>query len=580
MRRWLTVGTCAALAVLVALSVAGGWVFARSTRLTDNLSDSVTPAQVAAVQLDEALVNQETAVRGYGLTGQRSFLQPYIEGLASQRAQTATLRQLLAHDTRTAADLNAMLLRVETWQSRVARPIAAAPAGAPVALATQRADEGKREFDAVRTAGDRLESTLAERRDRARADLRRADAERDWIFGFIAAVIAVLVVLIFAGLRRGVTGPLTRLSHDVRTVADGDFAHLLTPAGPADIRALALDVDYMRGRLVETLALRDLARARLDEQTADLRRSNAELEQFAYVASHDLQEPLRKVASFCQLLERRYADQLDERAVQYIGFAVDGANRMQTLINDLLAFSRVGRVHAETSEVDLEALYGRTVESLSLAIADADAEVTHDPLPVVKGDATQLGMLFQNLLSNAVKFRAPDRPPRIHLSVTAASDEEWEFAVTDNGIGIAAEFAERVFVIFQRLHTRDAYPGNGIGLALCKKIVDFHGGTIAIDLQHEPGTRFVFTLPRRADEPVPVAVPDADHEGHGDDEPGMGGGEPSGGTVDADSGGRTPGRHAVPSPANATGGTAASGTVAPDSADRASRAGGALSRDQ
>ncbi|WP_069462927.1 sensor histidine kinase [Actinacidiphila rubida] len=498
MRRRLAVGTSGALALLLVLSVAGGWEFARSTRLTDSLSRTDTPALVAAAQLEEALVSQETAVRGYGLTGQRSFLQPYTDGLVTQRRETAVLRSLLTDDTPASGELDALLAQVETWQSRFARPIAVAPQGAPVALAAQRADEGKREFDTVRAAGDRLQQALTTRRDKSRADLRRADTERDWIFGFIAAVIALLAVLVFVALRRGVTRPLGRLAYDVRTIADGRFDHVVTPTGPSDIRALALDVEYMRDRMVEALALRDLAHARLDEQTADLRRSNAELEQFAYVASHDLQEPLRKVASFCQLLERRYADQLDERAVQYIGFAVDGANRMQTLINDLLAFSRVGRVHAETAEVDLEELFARTVESHSLAIADAGAEITHDPLPVVHGDATQLGMLLQNLLSNALKFRSPDRPPRIDVSVVPRSEDEWEFAVTDNGIGIAPEFAERVFVIFQRLHTRDDYPGNGIGLALCKKIVDFHGGAIAIDPEHEQGTRFVFTLPRSA----------------------------------------------------------------------------------
>ncbi|MFJ2957936.1 ATP-binding protein [Streptomyces sp. NPDC087270] len=499
------VGTCAALTVLLVLALAGGWVFARSSRLTDNLANSDTPALVAAAQLEDTLISQETGVRGYGITGQRSFLQPYSTGLTDQREHTAVLRTLLAHDKGANADLDTLLARTEVWQSRIARPIAAAAPGAPVALATQRAEEGKQEFDAVRAAAGRLERTLAERHDKARADLRRVDAERDWIFGFIAAVITVLTALIFVGLRRGVTGPLGRLSGDVRTVADGDFGHQVAATGPADVRALAVDVESMRVRLVEALAFSDTVRGRLDEQAADLRRSNAELEQFAYVASHDLQEPLRKVASFCQLLQRRYADQLDDRAGQYIEFAVDGANRMQTLINDLLAFSRVGRVHAESTAVDLETLYTRTTDSLSLAVEESGAELTHDPLPVVSGDATQLGMLLQNLLSNAIKFRAPDRPPRIHLSVAPDGEERWEFAVTDNGIGIAPEFAERVFVIFQRLHTRDAYPGNGIGLALCKKIVDFHGGDVRIDADHSPGTRIVFTLPRRAEQPAPQA---------------------------------------------------------------------------
>jgi light-regulated signal transduction histidine kinase (bacteriophytochrome) len=250
----------------------------------------------------------------------------------------------------------------------------------------------------------------------------------------------------------------------------------------------------MRTRLVEELEFSEAARVMLDEQAADLKRSNAELEQFAYVASHDLQEPLRKVSSFTQLLHRRYGGQLDERADQYIGFAVDGANRMQTLINDLLAFSRVGRVHHDHEAVDLEVVLGRTLDTLSVAVEESGAEITHDPLPSVLGDTTQLSMLWQNLLSNAIKFRDPDRPPRIHVSAVA-DGEDWEFAVSDNGIGVAPEFHEKVFVLFQRLHTKDAYPGTGIGLSMCKKVVEFHGGTIRIDPGHEPGARVVFTLP-------------------------------------------------------------------------------------
>lgn len=315
-------------------------------------------------------------------------------------------------------------------------------------------------------------------------------------------------MLVFAGLRRGVTLPLGRLSEDVRHVAGGNFAHPITASGPADLRRLAVDIEGMRGRLADELAFSDSARERLDAQAGELRRSNAELEQFAYVASHDLQEPLRKVASFCQLLQRRYADQLDDRAVQYIDFAVDGANRMQTLIHDLLAFSRVGRLHTDNETVDLEELFSRTTDALSIAIEESGAQVTHDPLPAVSGDATQLGMLLQNLVSNALKFRSAERTPAVELSARF-EDGLWHFAVTDNGIGIGAEYAERVFVIFQRLHTREAYPGNGIGLALCKKIVEFHGGTIAIDPAHAPGARITFTLPGL---PLPQAEPAADTE--------------------------------------------------------------------
>jgi signal transduction histidine kinase len=503
-RRWLTTGMSAAIALLAVLAVAGAWVFGRTTDVSDHLVGVSSPALVSAVRLESALLDQETGVRGYGLTGQTSFLAPYTDGVARERDAVTRIRTLLAHDHAALADLDRTLAAAETWQSRFARPIAAAPPGRPVAVASERADEAKRDFDAVRAGTTRLQRTLQAVQAHDRAELDHVHRLRNWIFSLIVLVVLVLVVMIFEGLRRGVTAPLTRLTDDLRQVADGDFDHEVTPSGPADMRALAADVDRMRARLARELRFSDTARKSLDAQAVDLQRSNAELEQFAYIASHDLQEPLRKVASFCQLLQRRYADQLDERAGQYIAFAVDGANRMQTLINDLLAFSRVGRVHGETAEVDLEEVFGRAEDALSLAIAETGAEVTHDPLPVLHGDATQLGMLMQNMLSNAIKFRSPDRPPKVHLSAWR-EDDHWAFACADNGIGIEPEFAERVFVIFQRLHTRDAYPGNGIGLALCKKVVEFHGGTIGIDPAHAPGARITFTL----SEPAVPAVLEA-----------------------------------------------------------------------
>lgn len=247
----------------------------------------------------------------------------------------------------------------------------------------------------------------------------------------------------------------------------------------------------------------DRTAAELDAQAAELRRSNAELEQFAYVASHDLQEPLRKVASFCQLLEKRYGDQLDARGTQYINFAVDGAKRMQVLINDLLTFSRVGRVQDARETVALDGTLDRALRNLATAVEESGAEVTRpERLPDVVGDPTLLTMLWQNLIGNAVKFRSPDRLPRVE--VTEVDDPAAEpgfrtFAVTDNGIGVPAEFAEKVFVIFQRLHARETYGGTGIGLSLCKKIVEHAGGHIRIDTAHTGGTRIVFTLPGAAD---------------------------------------------------------------------------------
>jgi light-regulated signal transduction histidine kinase (bacteriophytochrome) len=211
------------------------------------------------------------------------------------------------------------------------------------------------------------------------------------------------------------------------------------------------------------------------------------------VASHDLQEPLRKVASFCQLLQRRYSGKLDDKADLYIEYAVDGAKRMQQLINDLLDFSRVGRITGDMVAVPAGEALEHAQATLSGPIRAARASVEAGPLPVVRAEASLLTTVFQNLLGNALKFRGED-PPRI--SVLAEQDEEfWRFSVTDNGIGIEPEYAERIFVIFQRLHDRQTYSGTGIGLALCRKIVEYHGGRMWLDTEYSPGTRFCFTLP-------------------------------------------------------------------------------------
>lgn len=498
--RWLRVSASLALVVLAVLGALGLWALNRTSALTDELVDKRSPALSWSVRLEAALVNQETGVRGYGLTGERSFLAPYEEGLADQRAAVKELRTLVADDTPGRADLDDVLAKAGTWQRTFAQPIADAPAGEPVESATRRTNEGKSSFDALRKAMVVQQDHQRAAREAALDDLRGATRLRDSILVSIAAVILLLTALIFEGLRRGVTTPLAQLGADARAVAGGNFQHPVVATGPADLRRLGADMDAMRRRLLDELAFTEEARHRLDEQAAELRRSNSELEQFAYVASHDLQEPLRKVSSFSQLLQRRYAGQLDERADQYIAFAVDGANRMQKLINDLLEFSRVGRVHNDHREVDLEDVVGQTLDALSVAIEESGASVVHDPLPAVNGDATQLGILWQNLIANAVKFRHPDRAPEIRIEAVREG-ALWRFAVSDNGIGIAPEFAEKVFVIFQRLHTKDAYPGSGIGLAMCKKITEFHGGTIGIDPDHTEGTRFVFTL--AASDPAP-----------------------------------------------------------------------------
>jgi light-regulated signal transduction histidine kinase (bacteriophytochrome) len=350
---------------------------------------------------------------------------------------------------------------------------------------------------------------------------------RSWRDRILTAMVAAFVAgafLLGLLMRRAVTRPLAVLAASCRRIARGDFAHGIDARGAKDIRAIAGDVENMRERIVTELDISRSDRARLamqtevlDAQAVELRRSNAELEQFAYVASHDLQEPLRKVASFCQLLEKRYGDALDERGLEYIGFAVDGAKRMQVLINDLLSFSRVGRLNVTRVTVDLGATLDTALGNLAAAIEESKAQIacTGGPLPRVMGDATLLTMLWQNLIGNAVKFRREDRVPHVVIDCergTADHDGHWMFSVTDNGIGIAPEFAAKVFVIFQRLHGRDAYTGTGIGLAVCKKIVELHGGTIGIDTGNSSGSRFWFTLPIAADsDETPVGATEGAH---------------------------------------------------------------------
>jgi signal transduction histidine kinase len=248
-------------------------------------------------------------------------------------------------------------------------------------------------------------------------------------------------------------------------------------------------------RALEEKSLRDQQRqaaAELTKQAEELARSNRDLEQFAYVASHDLQEPLRMVAAYTQLLGERYAGTLDENANKYIHYAVEGALRMQTLVQDLLTFSRVGR-NRERAEIASDAAVREALQNLQAALQESAAVVQHEGLPTVSADRTQLAQLFQNLIGNAIKFRG-DKAPIINVSAEKIS-AEWVFSVSDNGIGIGAEYVEAIFVIFQRLHTRAEYPGNGVGLAICKKIVEQHGGRIWVESKAGEGASFKFTLP-------------------------------------------------------------------------------------
>jgi PAS domain S-box-containing protein len=245
----------------------------------------------------------------------------------------------------------------------------------------------------------------------------------------------------------------------------------------------------------DDITARKRADAELRAANEELARSNAELEQFAYVASHDLQEPLRMVASYTQLLGKRYGERLDGDAKEFMTYIVDGAGRMKQLIEDLLAYSRVGTRGRNFRPVKLEAVFERARSNLRGALEDSGGELTRDALPEVQGDESQLVQLLQNLIGNAIKFRSAEAP-RVHVS-SVLNENEYAIAVQDNGIGIEAQYFERIFMVFQRLHDKGRFPGTGIGLAICKKVVDRHGGRIWVESAPGKGSRFVFTLPKK-----------------------------------------------------------------------------------
>jgi signal transduction histidine kinase len=493
----VTIGVVLVLAAAgVALALIANGQLTRDRRL---LLEQVGPARRNALALENALVNEETGVRGLALTGEASFLGPYDRGrLAERRAYAELEARARTVGRPLAGDIAAVRASAEAWRAAYVAPTLIEPnlsRGQSIAIDRR----GKRTFDRVRHSLGELQRALDVRAARARADLESAADQLQTLL--IAAGALILGAVLAAGfiLRRAVTRPLRQLGSEVGRVAAGEFDRpLIVPGGPRELAEVGAEIDTMRRRIVEELATVKAARAQLEEQAQELTRSNAELEQFAYVASHDLQEPLRKIASFCQALRTRYGEQLDERGEQYLDFAVDGAKRMQVLINDLLTFSRVGRGGREWEHVQLGEVVQEVQTALAAQLERTGGSVSVESLPSVRGDRGQLVSLFQNLISNALKFRGAE-PPTVRISARRLGTF-WELSCTDNGIGVEGEYAERIFLIFQRLHSREAYEGSGIGLALCRRIVEYHGGHIWLDSEFSNGARFRFTLPVAEDE--------------------------------------------------------------------------------
>jgi signal transduction histidine kinase len=460
------------------------------------------PAVTTTQRLLTDLVDQETALRGYALSSDDSYLEPYERFRRSEQTHTRKLRSLLGKDKQLTGRLTALEDAAQRWQDEVAQPaVAGIRVGDPAAARLVQDAVAGRRFDAVRARVASLSAAVEARAAHARD--RRSTA------GIIFAVAASLTALtlitagvaLWRGLHRWVLAPVDRLGGQTREVAKGDTYKQIVPDGPLELTALGRDVEAMRLQIANQLARAEEIQEELRVRSEELARSNDDLQQFAYVASHDLSEPLRKVANFCQLLERQYGPQLDDKAKQYIDFAVDGAKRMQVLISDLLALSRVGRTTEQFEPVDLDRALNAALVTLADRIEEAGARVERlTPLPTVAGDHSLLTSLLENLVGNAVKYRRDDVAPVVRISAEHDDEQQlWTFTVSDNGIGIDPQYAERIFAVFQRLHLRDRYGGTGIGLALCRKIVEFHGGRIWLEpVESLPGATFTFTLPEGA----------------------------------------------------------------------------------
>ena len=488
LRRQLRVTLVAGGAVL--LLVVTGAIYSVSQVLT--LQNRVSSTYYEASAFNETirswLTDADAALRTYQSTRYSPVLKVIID---APDLEASSLRALLeadlGADSELVASFESLLEEVGAWRRDFVGP----------ALGSVTADGSGVVSPALLAVGDDLLAQAQRTADGLSADLTAARAvAHEQFVRWNVNLFMTMVLLAVAGcavglalwftLNRRIVEPLADLASQAEAVSGGALTQEVRTRAPAEIASLARAVDAMRVELVDQMAAAQeaaqqiaTAHQHLTVQAEELRRSNRDLEQFAYVASHDLQEPLRKVASFTQLLRKRYGGQLDERADQYIDFAVDGAKRMQLLIQDLLGFSRVGRALEAPAPVDLAEACRIALATFDAPIAATGAQIEVGELPTVVGQQTLLVQLFQNLVGNALKFRGPERAPRISIGAWR-NDVGWELWCTDNGIGIDAKYVDRVFVIFQRLHPKDVYDGTGIGLALCKKIVEYHGGEIWI----------------------------------------------------------------------------------------------------
>jgi signal transduction histidine kinase len=460
-RNKLVVGLTVSCAMLLLVAALTYSTLARNTLDRQGITHTVLVLEKLS-DLQSQIADAETGQRGFLLTADTAYLDPYEKSLSTIPATILTVRQLTADNPTQQNNLVRLDSHLKARFAVLHEVIETRKRdGLSAAQATVSNFPGRLRMDAIRF-------DVSDMKDEENRRLQLLTGEMDLttrrakLYIFFGAALGFCFLFL--------AGAVIRQEMDQRRRSD------------EEIRRLNADLELRVTQRTFELAAR----------SHELERSNTELQQFAYVASHDLQEPLRTISSFSQLLAKRYRNQLDDKAREFIDFTVDGCKRMQTLINDLLTFSRVGTDLKPLAPVRCDVALDRALKNLRLAIQESGTEIQRSPLPVVMADEVQLAQLFQNLVSNAIKFRGP-LPPRINI-FAQRQDRSWLVRVRDNGIGILPEHSDRIFVIFQRLHTSAQYSGTGIGLAVCKKIAERHGGAISVQPSPEGGSIFSFTM--------------------------------------------------------------------------------------
>jgi signal transduction histidine kinase len=470
----------------------------REQRQSARLALRSQEAIAAGQELQKTVVSMDTGVRGFVANGSPHALAPWYGGLRDYPAQSRHLERLVSDvpsQRAAAAGAQAAIVDyVDLW----ARPLIALARSRPAvarsvsgnATGRERVDAIRRRFEAL-FGSERAVATKREQRAESRSDL----AEGLATGGVALALAAALALALYLG--RAIVRPVRRVAGAAEQIAGGDLQ--------ARVRTRRVDEFGDLARAFNSMAQAlESGRSQLMAQTQELERSNRELDHFASVTSHDLKEPLITVARFAELLKRRYGGRLDATADQIVDAIVAGSDRMQALIRDLLEYSRVGHGEPRREPTSFEALLESTRANLEGKLSEQAGTLTADPLPVVEGDPKQLAQVLQNLVSNGLKF-SDGGPPRVHVSAVAENGG-WRFSVRDNGIGIDPAHAARIFQPFERLHAQDRYEGTGIGLAICQKIVERHGGRIWVDSAPGEGSTFHFTLPSRDSGAAPSAA--------------------------------------------------------------------------